>query len=176
MCRAFWYIKPSLAQTVHLTFILTVHLLMLNTTNPWLNLILLSLIWLISSPFAKRSHTPAVQSDKLRQLRSLPELPRKICEPWHCKTNKVTVRPANTQISLGICPVWSESSLCTLWVLKDPSFLHVDSEDFDQTGWMPRLIWVFAGHTVTLLVLSCRGSCVGCLYWAELDLLDLVSE
>ena len=28
------------------------------------------------------------------------------------KTNKVTVRPAKTQISLGIRPVWSESSLC----------------------------------------------------------------
>ena len=32
------------------------------------------------------------------------------------------------------------------------------SEDSDQTGRMPRLIWVFAGCTVTLLVLSCRGS------------------
>ena len=28
------------------------------------------------------------------------------------------------------------------------------SEDSDQTGWMPRLIWVFAGCTLTLLVLS----------------------
>ena len=28
------------------------------------------------------------------------------------KTNKMIVRPAKTQISLGICPVWSESSLC----------------------------------------------------------------
>ena len=28
----------------------------------------------------------------------------------------------------------------------------------DQTGRMPRLIWVFAGRTVILLVLSCRGS------------------
>ena len=26
--------------------------------------------------------------------------------------NKMRVRPAKTQISLGICPVWSESSLC----------------------------------------------------------------
>ena len=26
-------------------------------------------------------------------------------------------------------------------------FLHADSEDSDQTGRMPRLIWVFAGHT-----------------------------
>ena len=30
----------------------------------------------------------------------------------------------------------------------------------DQTGRMPRLIWVFAGRTVTLLVLSWGGSCV----------------
>ena len=32
-------------------------------------------------------------------------------EPRHDKTNNVTVRPAKTQISLGIRPVWSESSL-----------------------------------------------------------------
>ena len=32
-------------------------------------------------------------------------------EPPHDKTNKVSVRPAKTQISLGIRPVWSESSL-----------------------------------------------------------------
>ena len=48
----------------------------------------------------------------------------------------MTVRPAKTQISLGIHPVWSESSLCTQWVAKDPSFLHADSEDTDQTGRM----------------------------------------
>ena len=34
-------------------------------------------------------------------------------ELWHDKTNKVIVRPAKTQISLSIRPVWSESSLCT---------------------------------------------------------------
>ena len=33
-------------------------------------------------------------------------------EPRLDKTNKVTVRPAKTQTSLGIRPVWSESSLC----------------------------------------------------------------
>ena len=32
-------------------------------------------------------------------------------EPRHNKTNKLSVRPAKTQISLGIYPVWSESSL-----------------------------------------------------------------
>ena len=49
-------------------------------------------------------------------------------EPRHDKTNKVSVRPAKTQISLGIHPVWSESSLCAQWVGKDPSFLRADSE------------------------------------------------
>ena len=52
----------------------------------------------------------------------------------HDKTNKMSVRPAKTQINLGICPVWSESSLCAQWVAKDPGFLHADSEDTDQTG------------------------------------------
>ena len=70
----------------------------------------------------------------------------------------MSVRPAKTQISLGIHPIWSESSLCAQWVAKDPSFLHADSEDSDQTGQMPRLIWVFAGRTAILLVLSCHGS------------------
>ena len=68
-------------------------------------------------------------------------------EPRHDKTNKMSVRPAKTQISLGIRPVWSESSLCAQRVPKDPKFLHADSEDSDQTGRMPRLIWVFAGRT-----------------------------
>ena len=78
-------------------------------------------------------------------------------EPPRDKTNQVSVRPAKTQISLGIRPVWSESSLCVQWVAKDPSFLHADSEDSDQIGRMPRLIWVFAGRTTTLLVLTWGG-------------------
>ena len=63
------------------------------------------------------------------------------------KATKWHVRPAKTRISLGIHPVWSESSLCAQWVGKDPDFLHADREDSDQTGRMPRLIWVFAGRT-----------------------------
>ena len=75
---------------------------------------------------------------------------------WQNQQNKCV--PIKTQISLGIRPAWSESSLCTQWVAKDLRFLHADSEDSDQTGRMPRLIWVFAGRTATLLVMSCRGS------------------
>ena len=33
-----------------------------------------------------------------------------------------------------------QSLLCAQWVVKDPSFLHVDREDSDQTGQMPSLI------------------------------------
>ena len=40
-----------------------------------------------------------------------------------------------------------QSSLCAQWVAKDPNFLHADSEGSDQTGRMPRLIWIFAGRT-----------------------------
>ena len=42
----------------------------------------------------------------------------------------------------------SEPSLmCALWVSKDLTFLHADSEVSDQTVRMPRLVWVFAGCT-----------------------------
>ena len=63
------------------------------------------------------------------------------------KPTKWHVLLAKTQISLGIRPVWSESSRCAQWVVKDPTFFHVDSKDSDQTGRMPRLIWIFAGCT-----------------------------
>ena len=68
------------------------------------------------------------------------------------KPAKLSVHPAKTQISLGICQVRSESSLCTQWAAEDPMFLYADSEDSDQTGRMPRLIRVFAG---------CKGHFVG---------------
>ena len=60
---------------------------------------------------------------------------------------------------LGHPPSLIRVFACAQWVAKGPRFLHADSEDSDQTGRMPRLIWVFAGHTATLFVLSCRGSC-----------------
>ena len=79
-------------------------------------------------------------------------------EPRHNKPNKMSVRPAKTQISLGIRQVWSELLLCAQSVANDPRFLRADSEDSNQTGLMPRLSWVFAGRTLILLALSCRCS------------------
>ena len=53
--------------------------------------------------------------------------------------------------SAGIRLVWSESSLCTQWVVKDPSFLHTDNWSESSLG----------DHAI-LLVLSCAGSfCMG---------------
>ena len=68
------------------------------------------------------------------------------------KPTKWYVRPMKTQISLGICLVWSESSLCAQWVAKDLNFLHADSKDWSD--------WADAGlgaHDI-LKVLSCAGS------------------
>ena len=81
-----------------------------------------------------------------------------IFESQHDKTNKMSVRPAKTQISMGIRPVWSDSSL-SAWRKPGSLASHwAHSEDSDQTGRMPALIWVFAGRTAILFVLSCRGS------------------
>ena len=79
----------------------------------------------------------------------------KICvlaknEPPNDKTNQMACVPSENSDQPG-----SDSSLCSQWVAKDPSFLHVDSEDSDQTEWMPRLIKVFAwrtGHFVGFVV------------------------
>ena len=67
-------------------------------------------------------------------------------EPPNDKTNKMTVRPVKTQISLGSRPVCSESSLSAwkkTWVLSYPLSaqrrLWSDWPDA-QTGRMPRLI------------------------------------
>ena len=83
---------------------------------------------------------------------------RNMTKPTKCLCAKRRLRWA------WACAQSDQSLLCAQWVAKDPRFLHADSEDPDQTGLMPRLIWVFVGHTLILLVLSCRGS-NSCLTW-----------
>ena len=60
------------------------------------------------------------------------------------KPTKSHVPTVKTQISLGICPVWSEPSLSAWRKLGFLATPWVHSEDSGQTGWMPRLILVFA--------------------------------
>ena len=80
-------------------------------------------------------------------------------EPRHDKTNKLAVRPTKTQISLGIRPVWSESSLSAWRKLGSFATHWAHSEDSDQTGRPPRLIWVFVGFIMSRLLF--RHSCSG---------------
>ena len=62
-------------------------------------------------------------------------------QPWHDKTNKVSVRPAKTQISLGIRPVWSvfPVRMKKPWVLTYPLStqrrLWSDWKDETQVWW-----------------------------------------
>ena len=89
------------------------------------------------------------------------ELSRLMTKPtkWH-------VRQAKTRISLGIRPVWSESSLCAQWVANDPSFLHADSEDSDQTGrWLNYdlyscnyMIWATSWENLFMLYANKKGA------------------
>ena len=73
------------------------------------------------------------------------------------KPTKWSVRPAKTQINLGIRPVWSESSL-SAWRSTGSLATHwAHSEDSDQTGcpgWSESLL----GAHIILLVLSWGGS------------------
>ena len=89
-----------------------------------------------------------------------------ITEPWHAKTNKICMSPAKItcKISLGILPVWSETSVWAKWITVDQFFLPMDSGDFDLTELMPRLIRVFSWRTTTLLVFLCCGT-YDCCTW-----------
>ena len=69
------------------------------------------------------------------------DLSRLMTKPtkWLCAQRRLSSALASAQSD--------QSSLCVQWVAKNTSFPHADSEDSDQTGRMPRLIWGFAGRT-----------------------------
>ena len=69
---------------------------------------------------------------------------------WVCAQRRLRSALASAQSDKSSLSAWRKlRSLATHWA---------HSEDSDQTGRMPRLIWVFAGCTLILLVLSCRVS------------------
>ena len=78
-------------------------------------------------------------------------------EPAHDITNRI-VRPAKTEISLGIHPVWSESSLST-W-RKFGSLLSIErtAKTLIGLGGCPSWAESSLGAHPFLLVLSCTGS------------------
>ena len=65
--------------------------------------------------------------------------------------------PAKTRISLGIRPVWSESSLCAQWVAKGPSFHRADSEDWSH--WADKPFCWFC-HEAAQICLTVFATCI----------------
>ena len=77
-------------------------------------------------------------------------------EPPHDKTKRMTMCPEKTQISLGICPVWSESSLCTQ--LRTQAFFMRTAKTMIRLGRCPGWSESSLGAHAILLVLSWGGS------------------
>ena len=70
-------------------------------------------------------------------------------ERLHDKTNKMACAPSEVTDQPGLSAWRKLGSLATHWA---------HSEDSIHAGRMPRMIWVFAGRIVILLVLSWGGS------------------
>ena len=79
---------------------------------------------------------------QFRSVRDCPDLSRLMTKP-----TKWPLHPAKTQIR----PVWSESSLSARRKLGSLAIYWAPRKDTDQTGQMPRLIWVFAGRTCNFI-------------------------
>ena len=105
----------------------------------WKDFTIKNLGW--TSGFHAKDNLPCAYWDKTNALYNA-YMSRDMTKPtkWH-------VRPVKTQISLVIRPVWSESSLPAWRNFGSLATHWAHSEDSDETG-----------CTVTLLVLSCRGS------------------
>ena len=94
--------------------------------------IIIALCYEISLPPVQN---PQLLGWRLKLMSSRTTKPTK----WHVRTGK-------TQISLGIHPVWSASSLSAWRNLGSLATHKAHRKDSDQTGQMPRLIRIFAGR------------------------------
>ena len=129
-----------------------------------------------------RSAWASAQSDQ-RQHQIRPT--KWLCIQWRLRSAWASAQSDQRQhqISLGICPVWSESSLSAWRKLGSLATHWAHSENSEQTGWMPRPIclrWVhshFVGFVMGWLIsgLSLGGdleervsiSWLTSLLWAE---------
>ena len=68
------------------------------------------------------------------------------------------VCPGNTQLSLGIRPVWSESSLFAWRNIGSLATENVQNKESDPAGRMPGWTESLLGAQVFSLILSCSGS------------------
>ena len=72
-----------------------------------------------------------------------------INEPGHNVSYKSVCGPIEDSDQLA--HLYSESSLCILGIAKDPTHLHMDTEDYGQTAQKSRLIGVFTGHMCNIV-------------------------
>ena len=107
----------------------------------------------------KIHQTPPKIGNGLVQLIAMEDTKQIWATAWQNQQNGMCAQ-RRLKISLSICSVWSESLLSAWSKLGSLAIHWAHCEDSDQTGRMPRLIWVFTGRTVMLLVLSWGGSFV----------------
>ena len=89
-----------------------------------------------------------------RNQQSQPSCLPSLYEPLHDKTNKMTVRPAKTQITWAS----AQSSLCGQWVANDPRVLQAEQRRLIRLGGCPGWSESSLGAQIILLVLSWGGS------------------
>ena len=142
------------AQFMHTFALHVIYVTESQTSRRYLHLIVYSIMvfWSFLSFFTITTTAVTIYAIYLCKTSTL-QLSHLMTKPtkWH-------MRSAKAQISLGIRPVWSESSLSAWWKLGPLATHWTHSKDSDQTGQMPRLIWVLAGRTVILFGLSWGGS------------------
>ena len=64
------------------------------------------------------------------------------------KSNKgICVPSGDTYLPEHLFILISADLLCLLWVAMDQWYIKADSEDYDQTGQMHRLIRLYSGHS-----------------------------
>ena len=86
---------------------------------------------------------------------------------WVCAQRRLTSAWASALSDQSSLSAWrSFGSLATQ---------SAHSKDSDQTGRMPRLIWVLAGGTLTLMVLSWGGSNIVTLLWTSICTAQLIT-
>ena len=105
---------------------------------------------------ANKQNTLKLILDKLTayQEHQTGNMSRDMTKPtkWLCAQRRLRSAWASAQSDQSSLSAWRNiGPLATHWAHR---------EDSDHTGRMPRLIWVFAGRTLNVLVLSSRGSVI----------------
>ena len=116
--------------------------------NRWNRALACDTTW---SPFTSERQTDTLPQT-IRSKDLIDNMNHNMTKPtkWLCAQRRLRSAWASAQSDQSSLSAWRKlGSLATHWA---------HSEDSDLTGWMPRLIWVFAGWTRILLVLSWCGS------------------